>query len=693
MRKLKNGISNIRTLLTEETPIKYGAVFAVIIIITLLMELFVFNFKWINSVFSEPVYNPDMNLSGITETGDKLEFNSDNAVIEFKNLNQKLKYIYFKPGNLEKGKAEITVSAIDEANSSYLSAPPRTVLTDVPMSNYIRLNFRGEVKDLKITVKDMNGSLIKNECIGLNVHVPLMFSWFRLLLLSLFIMIIYLLRPKSFIYKYKTDLNKNWQKVTAIILVAVQAIIFWNMIHWNTTALNWHKSLTHHQQYYELIDAFKDGHLYLKDDASKEMTELDNPYDTRERELKKVTYKWDHAYYDGKYYVYFGAAPAILLYLPYNLITGNDLPNYIAVFIFGIMIMIGILLLLWEIIKKWFRNTPFALYLLLSVVFGAAACLAYAVQKPDFYLVPSLGAIMFGLFGLAFWLSAERKNEDGTTSLISWRLVIGSACVAMIAGCRPQLLVVTVFGIILFWNSVFKERTLFSKKSLKQTVAVCLPFVIVGAAVMWYNYARFGSPFDFGANYNLTTNDMTKRGFVWGRTGLGIFTYLLQPFNMDAVFPFIHDFNAATVYQGLTLTEMLMGGVLWLYPILVIGLYGAFKKNSFSDRRSYRFVYFSVIFAVILAILDAQMAGLLTRYFTDFVWIAFIGTIITAFAYYEMLRDNEHSRRKFAGITLTLSVITLVLCFLSIFAHTEDSIMKANPTLYFTVQHLIAFWM
>ncbi|MFR5439737.1 MAG: hypothetical protein ACLTJN_06065, partial [Monoglobus pectinilyticus] len=105
------------------------------------------------------------------------------------------------------------------------------------------------------------------------------------------------------------------------------------------------------------------------------------------------------------------------------------------------------------------------------------------------------------------------------------------------------------------------------------------------------------------------------------------------------------------------------------------------------------FVYFSVIFAVILAILDAQMAGLLTRYFTDFVWIAFIGTIITAFAYYEMLRDNEHSRRKFAGIILTFSVITLVLCFLSIFAHTEDSIMKANPTLYFTVQHLIAFWM
>ena len=27
---------------------------------------------------------------------------------------------------------------------------------------------------------------------------------------------------------------------------------------------------------------------------------------------------------------------------------------------------------------------------------------------------------------------------------------------------------------------------------------------------MAYNAARFGSPFDFGANYNLTSNDMTQ---------------------------------------------------------------------------------------------------------------------------------------------------------------------------------------
>ena len=75
--------------------------------------------------------------------------------------------------------ADITLSAVDEANSSYFSAPSRTVLTDVKSSEYIRLRFSGEVKDFKITVNGMNGKTISKDNIGLNVRVPLMFSWIR----------------------------------------------------------------------------------------------------------------------------------------------------------------------------------------------------------------------------------------------------------------------------------------------------------------------------------------------------------------------------------------------------------------------------------------------------------------------------------------------------------------------------------
>lgn len=689
---MREKIKELKDFLKDETPKKYAAVLAAIIALTLVLELFVFNYKWLGSAFCKTEDVKPSVSSGASVRGNEISFSGDSGVIEYHDLNKEIKYLYFKPGNDKEGKASITVSAVDEANSSALSAPERTVVADVKQSQYIRLHFSGEIKDLKITVKGMNGKSITSDCIALNTHVPLMFSWVRFLIVLFTLMILYILRPKSFIYKYKTNLKNKYQLAVVILVVIVQSVFFWNMIHYNTNAVKWHQSYENHRQYYNLIESFKDGRVYLTD-APEKLISLNNPYDIREREKEGVDYKWDHVYYDGKYYVYFGALPAVLLYLPYNLITGSNLPNYIAVFIFGIMIMIGILLLLWEIIRKWYRKTPFALYLMLSVVFGAVSGLAYAIQKPDFYLIPSLSALMFALFGLAFWLSAERKTDNGETKLIPWRLVLGSLFIALTAGCRPQFLLAAVFGVMLFWNHAFKKRTLFSKEGLKPTISVCLPFIIVGAVVMWYNAARFGSPFDFGANYNLTTNDMTHRGFVFGRTGLGIFTYFLQPFSMNALFPFIHDFSSATAYQGLTLTEKLMGGVLWLYPVLLIGVYGAFKKNVFSDKRAYRMVYFSVIMAVVLGVLDAQMAGLLTRYFTDFVWLLMIASAVTVFAYYDRNVDNIKIRSRVVSITTILSVTAIILAFLSIFAHSEDSIQAANPTLYYTVQHLIAFWL
>ncbi len=689
MSRLKQRIENFRT--QPDSLKKYSAVFAFVIVLTLICEVFVFNFKWIGSAFDKELNITPQVTSGGTVSGNEISITSDSATIRFSGVNSPVKYLRFSP---DKGsKAEITVSAVDQGNSAGLSAPQRVVLGDVPRSQYIRLHFSGEVKSLNISVSGMSGRSVSLDNIGLNVHVPFMLSWARFVILSLLIMLLYLLRPKSFVYKYKTNLKDKRQVALVLAVVLVQGVFFWNMIHWNKTAIGWHENYEHHQQYYDLIEAFKDGHLYLNKEVPQKLQNLDNPYDYSSRMSAVSAILWDNAYYNGKCYVYFGAAPALLLYLPYNLITGGNLPNYAAVFIFGIMILLGIMLLLWEVIKKWFKDTPLGLYLILSTVFGAISALGYAVYKPDFYLVPIVAAVMFGLFGLALWISAEQTDQKGETRIVPWRLGLGSLLIALIAGCRPQLLIIIAIGIMFYWKAVFKERTLFSKSSVKQTTALCLPFVVVAAAVMWYNYARFGSPFDFGANYNLTTNDMTARGLVWGRNGLGLFSYLVQPLNIDAVFPFLNDFKPQTAYQGLTLTEMMVGGIFWLFPILLIGIYGAFKKNSFRDRRAHRLVYFSLAAVVLLAALDAQMAGLLTRYFTDFVWLACLATGVTVLAYYEMLKDKPRSRNRLVGIVLVLSVVSVAMAFLRIFAHTEDSIMNANPVLYYSVQHLIAFWL
>ncbi len=694
---LKSKCAYVLSSVNRKRLKKHGFVFLIILAAAIFCELFVFNFKWVGSAFDKPLEIKPEFISGFSQNGggSYRTISSNSAVIQFKDINEELKYLRFSPGKGFAGRtAEIVISATDEANELPLSAPARIVAADAERSQYIRLHFSGKVKNLKIEIKNADGCALQNGCAVLNARVPLVFSWTRVIIFALILMLLYILRPSSGVYKYRTNMKSPVQRLCAAALIVVCSLVMWSIINLNTDTIEYHNISNWHDQYYLLVDSFKSGHLSLDIPVSDKLKNMENPYDQKNRDkiMSRSEYKWDAAYRNGKYYCYFGAAPAVLLYLPYNLISGGkDLPNYIAAFIFGVMVIIGIFLLLWEVIKKWYEGTPFVLYLLLSAVFSAIV-LSYPVYKADFYIVPITSAMMFAVFGIALWLSAERET-DGESALIPWRLTVGSACVALTALCRPQFLISVIFGVVLFWKYVFGSRTLFSKKSVKQTVAVCLPFVIVGAITMLYNAGRFGSPFDFGANYNLTSNDMTKRGLVFGRCGLGIFTYLFQPPKIDAVFPFLHDFTPiATTYQGLTLHEYMMGGVLFLFPILLIGVYGLFRKDLFTDKRTYAITLTAVAAAAVVAVLDAQMAGLLTRYYTDFSWLIALSSCITIFALYARHKGGA-AGKSLIRVTLILSAASFALAFLSVFAHSDYTIRAANPTVYYNIQHLIAFWM
>lgn len=664
-----------------------GAVLAAIWLAALLCEVFVFNYKHWDSLMHKPARNAVYSLYGITAAGDCLEIHEAEAVIEFSDINEPVAYLTFclEPEQ----QAEIVVAAVDEANCAYLWAPARTVRGDVLRSQYLRLHFSGDVQRLRVTVRGMQGKSIRQSAVALNAAVPLLFSWQRYLALAAGLSCLYLLRPKSSCYEIRANLSDKRQWLITAACIGIQLLFFSGMLRWNTGALAWPEYMEHHQQYYRLTEALLEGHV----DVGKAplLEGLDNPYDPAARAAAGLGYddfRWDQACYNGSYYVYFGVVPVLLFYLPYYVITGRHLPHVNLIFVLGGLLMAGIAFLLWQIIRRWFPRTPYALYLLLTVTMGAASGLGYAVYKPDFYLVPILAGIVCGVWGLAFWISAW-----GGEKYSAWRLGAGSLCIALIAGCRPQMLLIMLTGPVLFGRAVLRERKLFARKGIKQTLALCLPFAAVAAGIMWYNAARFGSVWDFGANYNLTTNDMTHRGWVWGRCGLGIFSYLLQPVRIGSVFPFLQDFRVETVYQGMTLSEMMVGGVFWLFPVLCFGVYGLGKKKIFADRRCYYLVAASQLLTVALVVADTQMAGLLTRYFGDFVWIAMIGSCLTILACYDQNRREQRNCHSLLRLVVLAGSVTLAFTFLRVFAHSEDSIQNANPALYYQIRSLIAFWM
>lgn len=140
----------------------------------------------------------------------------------------------------------------------------------------------------------------------------------------------------------------------------------------------------------------------------------------------------------------------------------------------------------------------------------------------------------------------------------------------------------------------------------------------------WYNAARFGSPLDFGASYNLTTNDMRLRPWMPEGALAGLYYYLVQAPNVIPNFPLLTDTAESFDYPAFLVSEPCYGGVLWLAPVLwfLCALLPA-PRNGAKPLPGGTWLWRLVVgvavgLAVLLAALDALAAGILPRYTTDF---------------------------------------------------------------------------
>ena len=679
------------TLKGGESVKKYKTAFCIILLIALFLELFVFNFRAVESVFNSRTDIDNYSVTGAVEISNG-EYRADNDTVTFKidNVNQKIKNVFV---DLERGTPYTTVQlrAVDEANSRGLDAPDREIVSVLKQTKYIRAHFSGEVESLEVKLKNMGtGDGFTLNGISLNAKVPICFSILRFLFVLGMMMLLYTFRPKSFVYKCAVDLKIKWQRAAVIAFLVIQIITLLGICNVNPTFKN--PSWPHHHQYDNLAQAFLDGHTYLGDEPSRELINLENPYDPSQRNSTNASYKWDHAYFNGHYYVYFGVVPALLYYLPYRAVTGHAIPNYVVVFINCSLACIALLALLYSVTRKWFKNTSFGVFMLTAITVIDACGIIYIAKRPDFYSIPIIMAVMFAALGMTLWINSEKYNKEGEKYLSAPHLALGAVCMALVGGCRPHILLTTAFGVIFFWKAVFKERMLFSKNSIKNTIAICLPYVVIGVGLMIYNYARFGSPFDFGANYNLTTNDMTARGIVMDRNLTGIFYYFLQPLSVDAAFPYLHMVDVKTMYQGLTLTEKMSGGLLWMAPLTILGIRGLWNRKWYdkSDMRPYVILCAAVIMSVVIGVMDAQVAGILTRYYSDFAWMMLFGGAIALFAEYNYA-SSEKTRSILTKILLACFVISIVVTGFHIFNDVDNGVASSNQQLYYKMKYLIGF--
>lgn len=619
--------------------------------------------------------------------------------IDFTELDVEIENIRIDLSDKNKGGTDVYIYLTDEANEYYYANPGRTVYHSVEKSEYINIHTAGKTDNLKIKFGDEE--FISVNSISVNNERPFEFSVFRLLALAAILIFIYIFKPSSPLYKRNLAQSQNLKYNLTVAFVALQCVIIVFVGTMNPAFLGFDitdEGLTfselvfrHHNQYDELAQAILQGKTYIdNNDVPQSLIDMDNPYDTVARSINSSitgdTYRWDVAYFNGHYYVYFGIVPLLIMYLPFRALFDAPFPSAVGIMVFAMIFALGVFKLLGLICEKHFKKISVGTYMLVTLAFVNCCGMMFLVKRPDFYSVPIMTALAFLIWGIYFWI----KGRDETKRK-NFYLFVGSLFCALSVGCRPQTVLVCALALPLFAGYFLKNKYILTKKGITNLIILAIPFVIVASGIMYYNYIRFGSPTDFGSSYNLTTNDVTRRGFDIGRTGLGIFTYLFQPPQFTAVFPYIKSVKIETNYIGKTIYELCFGGLITSLPVLwfIFGLPKASK--ALKKEKLFSLVLTTLAVGLALVIADTQAGGLLQRYYCDFGFIFFLAAALVIFA----LLNNENLKEcniNLNSILFISTILSFVYTIALVFSSADVTIDTQNPTLYAKILHLFEFW-
>ncbi|MEE1039534.1 MAG: hypothetical protein U0L10_02305, partial [Lachnospiraceae bacterium] len=340
------------------TLLRGYAVWAVLVLaVCILLELVIFNYDhWgsprgreLTAGFYEPAAEDGHEVKGdflavlgpgleLTEYGTFEITDNEKAYIELQEIHAEVENIYLHVIDPASAVVYYSVQYTDSANASLRELGERPLVSTVPESRYIRLHLTGMTRNMRICFHAENGEELHIRQIRLNVHEPLFIHPGRVAFLWLIGILLVIFGPRSWIYTTRLNLRQGRQRflVAAVLVINIIATSWAGRAADPSVWREMRDERDYQEKEYELYaDALLKGHTYLDIRPPRYLTKLRNPYDRLQRDSVAHQYDekvlWDAAYYNGRYYVYFGIVPALLSFVPYRLVTGSPLPTGRAV--------------------------------------------------------------------------------------------------------------------------------------------------------------------------------------------------------------------------------------------------------------------------------------------------------------------------------------------------------------------------
>ncbi len=427
---------------------------------------------------------------------------------------------------------------------------------------------------------------------------------------------------------------------------------------------------THRNQYEIMTQSLLNRHLYMDIDPDSKLLELENPYDPQARKEAGVGFKFDHAFYNGRYYMYFGIVPVFILFLPFRIIFGRSLAAFHATQIFTAFIIIGFFLLFNFLRKKFFPKIGNFTFISLATAFCSFS-IWYFVDAPALYCTAISSAVCMMVWSFYFYFRAVFDDFSFNNRILF--AIAGAFFGALAFGCRPPVAIANLTAVPLF--VVFLKNNKTSSKEWRKILLIALPYIIIGVLLMMYNYARFDDPFEFGQKYQLSNWDQKEYSLLNG-LGLikqvnGFIKMFIQTKDLSVVFPYVQH-----------------SGIFFEFPVFLISIGALIFSNSTRTRlkeKNWLFFLLTAGLAIILiTIVEIAMSPLIEeRYHFDLNYLIAISTFLVIGFFY--IEAGDGSIRKYNIVFTILSLITILTAVLLFFVPYDFNFTAYYPE---TLDHI-----
>jgi hypothetical protein len=282
--------------------------------------------------------------------------------------------------------------------------------------------------------------------------------------------------------------------------------------------------------YDEQAEGFRAGHLYLREPASPQLKSLANPWDPANMRY----WRWDHSYYGGHLYLYWGLVPAVLVAgIKTVLRIRGSITDDMLVFAFASVRLVAGTLLLRALARRLPAPPSGWAVWLAMFVFALASPLPYALNRGAVYEAAILGGCAFLCLGL--WFGQATMFAPHARSAAPG-LAAASSSFGLAAGSRISLMPTAVALTLLMILARSRTDARAGRIPPPRTwLAAGAPAAAVILVHLVLNQLRFGSWREFGGRYQMGFPvDVGVRFFL-----VDLYGYFFSPPTFSCQFPFL----------------------------------------------------------------------------------------------------------------------------------------------------------